>query len=184
MADDTRVGLRIMQPKREILMKRSKILFIVICLTFLHAAGADVDEYIAKYGDILDNCYEFNRAGGRLEQCSERMSGSCIDIEGGGNDARMRDCILAETTVWEKYLNLEYKKAMAALKEWPGEYDQTLLEAQRAWIDFRYAHCWLVDPVGHLGTYQRLQVAECFQAMTAERTIELRELQDRLQESR
>ncbi|MCY4050997.1 MAG: lysozyme inhibitor LprI family protein [Gammaproteobacteria bacterium] len=165
-------------------MKRLTILFIVLCLAFLRMVWADVDEYVAKYGVILDNCYQFHTTDKLLDQCTNRMSGPCIDIEGGGSDVRMRDCILAETMVWEKYLNLEYEKTMAALKEWPGEYDQALLEAQRAWTAFRHADCRLVDPIGHLGTYQRLLVAECYQTMTAERTLELRELHIILHESR
>ncbi|MCY4153315.1 MAG: lysozyme inhibitor LprI family protein [Aestuariivita sp.] len=163
-------------------MKWLTVLCIIVSLCFsASSVYADGQKYAAKYGIILDNCYEFSTTDELLDECSGRMLAPCIDIEGSdGGGIVTRNCIGAETIVWDKYLNLEYGETITVLREFPGDFDHALREAQRAWITFRDAECQFGDPINHGGTAELLAIISCFHAMTVERTIELRELREHL----
>lgn len=57
----------------------------------------------------------------------------------------------------------------------PG-YEETLREAQRAWITFRDAHCAYAGFAARGGTMQPLLVNQCLARLTGERTTQLRKL--------
>ena len=84
----------------------------------------------------------------------------------------MVDCMLAETKRQDTLLNDSYKALMSKLTT---ERKKTLLDAERAWIQFRDANCrFYEDPKG--GTSATLAAKECFLNATADRATELKTL--------
>jgi len=70
---------------------------------------------------------------------------TCID-RSKGVTVEMTNCILAETVRQDARLNENYKKLLLKLSE---ERRKALLEAERAWIQFRDANCsFYNDPKG------------------------------------
>ncbi len=59
--------------------------------------------------------------------------------------------------------------------EQPG-YFESLLEAQRAWLNYRDAHCRLDGYNARGGTLEPLLVSTCKTALTEQRTEQLREI--------
>lgn len=57
---------------------------------------------------------------------------------------------------------------------------QTLLEAQRAWLSYRDAHCRLEGYAFLGGSAQSMVIAGCLATVTRQRTQELRDLAERL----
>jgi uncharacterized protein YecT (DUF1311 family) len=93
---------------------------------------------------------------------------ACFD-KSNGVTAEMINCILAETTRQDARLNESYKKLMSNL---PQSRKQALLEAQRAWIQFRDANCrFYDDPQG--GSIARVTANECILNATMDRAKEL-----------
>ena len=92
----------------------------------------------------------------------------CFD-KSNGVTAEMINCILAETTRQDARLNENYKNLMSKLSQ---SRKQALLEAQRAWIQFRDANCrFYDDPEG--GSIARVTANECILNATADRAKEL-----------
>jgi uncharacterized protein YecT (DUF1311 family) len=93
---------------------------------------------------------------------------TCMDKANGVNPD-MIDCILAETKQQDARLNENYKRLMSKLSE---ERKKALLEAQRAWIQFRDANCtFWDDPAG--GQSAAVTAKECILTTTADRASEL-----------
>ena len=93
---------------------------------------------------------------------------TCMDKANGVNPD-MIDCILAETKQQDARLNENYKRRMSKLSE---ERKKALLEAQRAWIQFRDANCtFWDDPAG--GQSAAVTAKECILTTTADRASEL-----------
>jgi uncharacterized protein YecT (DUF1311 family) len=93
---------------------------------------------------------------------------TCMDKANGVNPDTI-DCILAETKQQDARLNENYKRLMSKLSE---ERKKALLEAQRAWIQFRDANCtFWNDPAG--GQSAAVTAKECILTMTADRASEL-----------
>ena len=96
---------------------------------------------------------------------------ACFD-KSNGVTAEMINCILAETARQDAQLNDNYKKLMAKLSPLRK---QALVEAERAWIQFRDANCrFYDDPDG--GTIARVSANECILNATADRAKELQQL--------
>lgn len=102
----------------------------------------------------------------------------------------MNWCAYQDYLAADAELNAQWNKTSAILKErdiqWmdghgnhddgrPG-YFPTLLEAQRAWIAFRDAHCRSEGYYARGGSLEPLLVSTCKTDMTRARTEELREL--------
>jgi uncharacterized protein YecT (DUF1311 family) len=93
---------------------------------------------------------------------------TCMDKANGVNPD-MIDCILVETKQQDARLNENYKRRMSKLSE---ERKKALLEAQRAWIQFRDANCtFWDDPAG--GQSAAVTAKECILTTTADRASEL-----------
>jgi len=83
-------------------------------------------------------------------------------------------------------LNAQWKKAAAAMKQqdadWSAERDKrpgffdTLLEAQRAWLKYRDAHCASEGYLFRDGSMEPFMVSSCKAGLTRERTKQLKML--------
>jgi uncharacterized protein YecT (DUF1311 family) len=94
---------------------------------------------------------------------------TCLE-KSNGVTAEMINCILAETRRQDARLNENYKKLISKLAT---ERKNALVEAQRAWIEFRDANCgFYADPEG--GSAARVTAHECFLNATVDRAKELR----------
>ena len=95
----------------------------------------------------------------------------CLDQSEGVTYA-MLDCISEELNTQDARLNGAYQKLKASLS---AERKQSLLAAQRLWIQYRDANCdFYYDPEG--GTLHRVMANECMLQETAERAKELETL--------
>jgi uncharacterized protein YecT (DUF1311 family) len=96
---------------------------------------------------------------------------TCVsNAEGVTN--RMLDCISAEFDRQDSRLNDVYKRLMSKL---PKDRKESLVEAQRAWINFRDANCGFYhDPDG--GSAAHLAGNECMLNVTVDRANELEKL--------
>ncbi|UAB76902.1 DUF1311 domain-containing protein [Erythrobacter sp. SCSIO 43205] len=104
-----------------------------------------------------------------------------------GIQQEMNICAHREYLIADENLNAQWKLTRAEMKrrdseadlpEWderPGYFD-TLLEAQRAWLTYRDAHCRSDGYFARGGSLEPLLVSTCKTALTIERTAQLREL--------
>ena len=92
---------------------------------------------------------------------------TCME-EAGGVTMKMIECIGAEYEAQDARLNGAYQALRNGL---PTERRQSLLEAQRLWIDYRDANCRFYATAG--GTLARVAANQCMLRETAERADEL-----------
>ncbi|MEQ5786897.1 DUF1311 domain-containing protein [Erythrobacter sp. NFXS35] len=100
----------------------------------------------------------------------------------------MNWCAARDFEVADERLNAQWKETAAAMKardesfvEYAGDdtregYFESLLEAQRAWLRYRDAHCRLEGYYARGGSLEPLLVSTCKARLTRMRTDELREL--------
>ena len=123
-----------------------------------------------KPGKIVLVCIAFlstELCGAADREMTQEYS-TCMD-RSKGVTVEMTSCILAETVRQDARLNEIYKKLLSKLSE---EQRKALLDAQRAWIQFRDANCsFYNDPKG--GTAAHLSANECILNATADRAKEL-----------
>jgi uncharacterized protein YecT (DUF1311 family) len=105
--------------------------------------------------------------------CAEPMTQTAMNICAGQEYARA-DAEL--NAVWR-----EMRAVAKAADDYPYDDSQpghwpTLLEAQRAWLAYRDAHCRLVGYDARGGSLQPLLVANCRTELTRERTRSMRAL--------
>ncbi|MBV7267308.1 DUF1311 domain-containing protein [Erythrobacter sp. WH131] len=104
----------------------------------------------------------------------------------------MNWCAANEFVLADAELNRQWARTSAAMRmrddawgddvspDWdarPGWFD-SLLEAQRAWLTFRDAHCRIDGYAARGGSLEPLLVSTCQTALTKTRTQELRDLED------
>lgn len=158
----------------------------LLLMTLAGAAHATEHE-VAAYGHILDTCYQAASAGGTHESCVGLMASTCMESEEGGHSTLgMTFCTWGEAQVWDRYLNIEYRETMAALRAMDADTAvhfpefanraESLREAQRAWIAFRDAECGLAYAMWGSGSMRNIASANCRLEMVSERAIELRNL--------
>lgn len=100
----------------------------------------------------------------------------------------MVTCTVAETRLWEGYLDVEYRASLAWAEAMDAEESllapgfaklaEALRGAQRAWIAFRDAECALARAFWGSGSMGRIAGASCMLEMTADRAIDLRALRE------
>lgn len=83
----------------------------------------------------------------------------------GGTQREMNQCAGKAFEKADAVLNARYKKIIGCLKEKA----EPLVEAQRAWINFRDAECRFQGSATEGGSIQPLVVAGCLKAITDER---------------
>lgn len=113
-----------------------------------------------------------------LPDCNEELAEQGIQQE-------MNICAYCDFLTADAALNEQWALTRAAMQvrdadryredDRPG-YFETLLEAQRAWITFRDAHCRSEGYRARGGSLEPLLVATCKTALTEARTEELKEL--------
>lgn len=156
-------------------------------LLCLPAAAAATEHEVAQFGSILETCFGAAPDIDAQTACIGQMSTTCMDTqEGGHTTLGMSSCLMAETQVWDKHLNAEYRTRMSELKamdadeaEYFPEYARraaALRDAQRAWIVFRDAECGLDYAMWGSGSMRNIAGADCQMTMTAERAIALKNL--------
>ena len=159
--------------------------FVLLLPTALQA-----EESLAKrYGPLLTQCYAQAADAAAMKDCIGAMSGNCMAYEEQGETTYgMATCTSSETEVWDGFLNNEYRQTMAYMKaldkdeaeifpEFANRAD-ALKKAQRAWLVYRDATCDLEYALGGSGSIRQLYGAGCFLQMTAERTIELKQMRE------
>ncbi|MFG6179323.1 lysozyme inhibitor LprI family protein [Halomonas sp. THAF12] len=105
-----------------------------------------------------------------LAHANERYTpgyAACME-EAGGVTVDMIDCIAEELAMQDARLNENYRALRESLSE---ERRQSLLQAQRLWIQYRDANCQFYATAG--GTLARVSANECMLRETAERAQEL-----------
>jgi uncharacterized protein YecT (DUF1311 family) len=159
-------------------------------LAILVLAGSPVwanEHEVAKYGHILQSCYDATADVDAKAECLGSMSTACMETEDDGQTTMgMTWCMSAEANVWDGYLNQEYQTA----RKWAKAADEieaasfpnfavraeALLKAQRAWIAFRDAECGLEYAQWGAGSMRNIAYADCLMRMTAERALDLRRI--------
>ena len=167
-------------------MKRQRFIVFVVALAVPSQAAATEHE-VADYGGVLDACYAAAETDETMRACIGKMSSACMDSQDGGHTTLgMSSCTNAEVQVWDKYLNRVYQTTVAeftAMDTDEATYFpefakrvENLREAQRAWITFRDAECGLAYAMWGSGSMRSIAWARCQLEMTADRTIELKNL--------
>ena len=109
-----------------------------------------------------------------------------IDCENAMTQADMNQCAAESYKTADAELNAQWKLAAAAMKlrdeNFESEYDSrsgyfdTLLQAQRAWLVYRDAHCRSEGYFARGGSMEPMLVSSCLAQMTLDRTEQLKEL--------
>lgn len=145
------------------------------------------EEKVARFGPTLEACYSDAEGAEVREACVGVMAEACMAADGGNySTVAMMECISAETAVWDRFLNAEYRQTLASFEAMDAAETgpanarrvEALRTAQRAWIAFRDAECGLAYAVWGAGSMRMLDGAGCFKRMTAERTLELRAMRE------
>jgi uncharacterized protein YecT (DUF1311 family) len=87
---------------------------------------------------------------------------------GRPNTPAVVECAQAKTKVWDQRLNAAYKALQARID---AAQRQTLLAAQRLWVQYRDTNCSFYG--AQEGSIREVQAAECMRSMTEDRAREL-----------
>ncbi|WP_336963401.1 lysozyme inhibitor LprI family protein [Sphingobium aquiterrae] len=94
---------------------------------------------------------------------------ACENYQNGSTVA-MSECLYGQSQIWDQWLNVEYRAALARAEVEPRK----LREAQRAWLKYRDANCGVYRTVK--GSIAIILADRCWRDMTRDRTLELREM--------
>jgi uncharacterized protein YecT (DUF1311 family) len=105
----------------------------------------------------------------------------CVDPQ---NQQAMNMCALADYEAADAEMNRQWAQTVAAMKEADSEVDpeydkqpgyyETLLDAQRAWLKYRDAHCLGESFSFRGGSGQPMMDSGCKAGLTRQRTEQLR----------
>lgn len=163
----------------------SNLAKIAGCWMALWAMPAVAEIDTTPYEAGFDACIE--EAVGRTELlgCIGQPSRACQQTEDDGSSTiGMMFCALMERELWDAKLNVVYQEQVqfaADIDRKTMEYGQaefanledSLRDAQRAWIPFRDAQCSLEYAQWGAGSMRQIAGATCHRNMTAERAIYL-----------
>lgn len=122
----------------------------------------------------IRNCFETNPGTSKnAKQCIGLIADDCLSGPEGNRTSGMVGCATREARVWDDLLNEQYQKARDALE--PDIFAK-LRDVQRLWIQYRDEKCAFPFALYQGGTIAQPMSAYCVLEMTAERTIELREI--------
>lgn len=165
-------------------------IFIGIFLIWGIGLGAQpADDEMQVFADDLAACFFTGDTSEAQRECIGDMAVNCMDAdEGGYTTLGMSTCASAEADVWDTLLNFEYKETMAWAKasdadeaiNFPEHANrvESLLAAQRAWIEFRDTNCSLRYALWGAGSMRHIAGSNCIMEMIAEQTIKLREMRE------
>lgn len=152
---------------------------LAILLALLPApALAEADP---AFVEILDTCMNGPTDQAGPQACIGVLTGQCTSKPEGQTTAGMVNCAFAEAEAWDVLLNREYQTARGFAQSADADdaaiyavREETLRDAQRAWITFRDANCAAEYAAWGAGTIRQVFGANCHLQMTAERTLALR----------
>ncbi|MHA7818073.1 MAG: lysozyme inhibitor LprI family protein [Erythrobacter sp.] len=116
-----------------------------------------------------------------LPQCDQEAAERGVQQE--MNICAHREYLIADAALNEQWrITRDHMKARdanpdRAPDDRPGNFE-TLLEAQRAWIEYRDAHCRSEGYAARGGSLEPLLVSTCMQHLTQQRIDQLEELSD------
>lgn len=101
-----------------------------------------------------------------------------------GIQSAMNLCAARDFAEADGELNAQWKLTRAKMKQYDAQwhdddgpgYFETLLEAQRAWLNYRDAHCRSEGYLARGGSIEALFVSDCMTTLTKARTKQLRDL--------
>jgi uncharacterized protein YecT (DUF1311 family) len=108
------------------------------------------------------------------------------NCENPGPQQEMNWCATRDFEKADAALNEQWKKTVVAMKQrdtgWDASFDDRpgffdmLLEAQRAWLKYRDAHCASEGYIFRGGSMEPFMVSTCKKKLTEERTRQLKDL--------
>lgn len=146
-------------------------------------ASAEINP--APYRAVFDACVVDGAKMADLNRCIGEASDLCQGREDDGySTVGMMFCALMERDLWDEKLNTAYQEQMTLARmidQKSAQYsddayanlEDSLRDAQRAWITFRDAQCALEYARWGSGSMRNIIGADCHLTMTAERTIYL-----------
>ena len=144
----------------------------------LLALGAQAAEAQQVNVGVVEGCFANTPVGETAPFCLGQAAGAC---QQAGNDTTVgiSMCIQSETAAWDAILNREYQAVRAQFQGRTAQgvpLPNILRDAQRAWIAYRDAECGLAYARWADGTIRSIVGANCLMTMTAQRTLELRDM--------
>lgn len=118
-----------------------------------------------------------------MPPCNQAKADQGIQIEmnicAAHDFQKADDALNAQWTITSEKMksqDVEYEKYKSSFEPPAPGYFESLLEAQRAWLKYRDAHCRLDGYNARGGSLEPLLVSTCRTALTEKRTQELREI--------
>lgn len=109
-----------------------------------------------------------------------------LDCDNAMTQMAMNHCAHLDYEAADAALNAQWKITAATMKQRDENFDsdrdtrsgyfETLLEAQRAWLAYRDAHCQSEGYYARGGSLEPMLVSSCLAQLTRERTSQLAEL--------
>lgn len=129
--------------------------------------------------DTVAACFNSAPRDAGVPDCVGDAANRCQAQPGGSTTIGIVGCLQAETAAWDTILNREYKTTRAQLDQFDSgqpPVSEALLAAQRAWIAYRDAECSLAFERNRTGTIRSVAAGACMLQMTAQRSLELRDM--------
>jgi uncharacterized protein YecT (DUF1311 family) len=133
-----------------------------------------------KPASLLLACSFFLAVGGFACAQEDALK---VDCSNAMTQAEINACASEDYDAADKALNAQWAKTKKVMVDWDAELDEqnkgavdSLMKAQRAWIEYRDGQC---DAVGYSvwgGTMYPAVVAGCLADLTRKRTEELKDL--------
>ena len=157
-------------------------LAFLLCLL---AAPAVAEAPFDAFAEAVAPCYDAATMRTEIEACQGIAASACFEgAPDGQTTYGMMQCLISEGGAWDAILNREYGRA----RDWARQRDaedaggptesareQTLRDAQRAWIAFRDANCAMEYAAWGAGSMRMIAGADCVNRMTFERVLDLRD---------
>ena len=115
-----------------------------------------------------------------------QVAANASDCTSAGTQTEMTICASRAYEQADAELNVQWAETAAIMRELDNSIDrdfddrpgyfQTMLEAQRAWLAFRDAHCTSEGFYARGGTMEPMLVAFCRAELTKQRTRQLRDM--------
>ncbi|MEM7075612.1 MAG: lysozyme inhibitor LprI family protein [Pseudomonadota bacterium] len=152
---------------------------VSLLLAFLASGHANA-QALSVDASVVEACFASAPAEMTQPDCIGAATEACTALPGGGTTLGISQCLSMETAAWDKILNQQYTLTRGHFTAFDDGGDpplqQSLLQAQRAWIAFRDAECGFAYDRNRQGTIRVIVGANCLLRLTAQRAIELRDM--------
>ncbi|WP_299839745.1 lysozyme inhibitor LprI family protein [uncultured Paracoccus sp.] len=147
-------------------------------LIALLATTPSLAQEVSVDSATVEACFDSTAGGETQPDCIGAAQTACIAATpGGANTLNIWQCTQAETQVWDRLLNREYKATRAHFADIEGIGDQ-LLAAQRGWIALRDADCTIAYDRYGGGSMRNIAATHCKLTYTARRALELKHMRE------